>query len=392
VAIPKIQFVAHREPEKAVLVAVELKHPNLTYEASEYLDELEMLASTAGAVTIGRFIQRLDHPNPRSYIGTGKLAELKEFVESQKADMVIFDDELSPSQIRNLEHELKDVKILDRSNLILHIFAQNARTAQAKWQVELAQSKYLLPRLTRMWTHLSKQKGGIGMRGPGEQEIETDRRALRNKIDILRERLREIEGQSAVRRKGRSGKVRIAMVGYTNVGKSTIMNLLTQADILAENKLFATLDTTVRKLVLPDDDGRMVECLLSDTVGFIRKLPHELIESFKSTLAEVVEADFLIHVVDAGSQHFEEQMQIVKDTLGEIGAGDKPVLLVFNKIDAYHAPEDDFGNPTMTLEEFEKSWIARENHPAVFISAANKQNIGKLQEWIVLLGKQNLKA
>lgn len=379
----KIQFVRDHEPEKAVLVAVALKQPGQEYSATEYLDELELLVQTAGALTIGRFIQKLDRPSSKTYIGSGKLEEIRDFVALHKADMLVFDDELSPAQIRNLESEFKEVKILDRSSLILHIFAQNAQTAQAKWQVALAQNHYLLPRLTRMWTHLSKQKGGIGMRGPGEQEIETDRRALRNQINILKERLKNIEGQSAVQRKGRTAKPRIALVGYTNVGKSTIMNLLTKADILAENKLFATLDTTVRKWSPQNQDGQIEECLISDTVGFIRKLPHELIESFKSTLSEVLEADLLLHVVDAGSPHFEAQMQVVKETLSEIGAGTKPVLLVFNKIDAYVSPKDDFGKETMSLEEFEKSWMAKEHHPVVFISAKGKENINKLQEAIL---------
>ncbi len=377
------QFVRDHEPEKAVLVAAALKQPGQEYSASEYLDELEMLVHTAGANTIGRFIQKLDKPAPKTYIGSGKLEEIRDFVALHKADMVVFDDELSPAQIRNLESEFKEVKILDRSSLILHIFAQNAQTAQAKWQVALAQNHYLLPRLTRMWTHLSKQKGGIGMRGPGEQEIETDRRGLRNQINILKERLKSVEGQAAVQRKGRESKPRIALVGYTNVGKSTIMNLLTKADILAENKLFATLDTTVRKWSPLNEHGQIEECLISDTVGFIRKLPHELIESFKSTLSEVLEADLLLHVVDAGSPHFEAQMDVVKDTLKEIGAGEKPVLLVFNKIDAYVAPKDDFGIETMSLEDFEKSWMAKEHHPAVFISAAKKQNTNQLQEAIL---------
>lgn len=384
----KIQFVRDHEPEKAVLVAVSLKQPGQEYSATEYLDELELLVKTAGALTVGRFIQKLEKPSSKTYIGSGKLEEIRDFVALHKADMVVFDDELSPAQIRNLETEFKEVKILDRSSLILHIFAQNAQTAQAKWQVALAQNHYLLPRLTRMWTHLSKQKGGIGMRGPGEQEIETDRRALRNQINVLKERLRNIEGQSAVQRKGRAAKPRIALVGYTNVGKSTIMNLLTKADILAENKLFATLDTTVRKWSPQKPDGKIEECLISDTVGFIRKLPHELIESFKSTLSEVLEADLLLHVVDAGSPHFEAQMEVVKETLKDIGAGKKPVLLVFNKIDAYVAPKDDFGTETMSLEDFEKSWMAKEHHPVVFISATRKQNTARLQEAILTeLGK-----
>lgn len=386
----KIQFVRDHEPEKAVLVAVALKQPGQEYSATEYLDELELLVQTAGALTLGRFIQKLDRPSSKTYIGSGKLEEIRDFVALHKVDMLVFDDELSPAQIRNLEAAFKEVKILDRSSLILHIFAQNAQTAQAKWQVALAQNHYLLPRLTRMWTHLSKQKGGIGMRGPGEQEIETDRRALRNQINILKERLRNIEGQSAVQRKGRTAKPRIALVGYTNVGKSTIMNLLTKADILAENKLFATLDTTVRKWSPQTADGKIEECLISDTVGFIRKLPHELIESFKSTLSEVLEADLLLHVVDAGSPHFEAQMDVVKETLNDIGAGKKPVLLVFNKIDAYVAPKDDFGTETMSLEDFEKSWMAKEHHPVVFISATRKQNTARLQEAILReLGKLN---
>ncbi|MEN9510494.1 MAG: hypothetical protein RLZZ370_313 [Bacteroidota bacterium] len=379
----KTQFVRDHEPETAVLVAVSIKQSNDEYSAEEYLDELALLVHTAGAKTIGRFIQKLDRPSSKTYVGSGKLEEIVAFVTEHKADMVVFDDELSPAQIRNLEGEFKDVKILDRSNLILHIFAQNAQTAQAKWQVALAQNHYLLPRLTRMWTHLSKQKGGIGMRGPGEQEIETDRRALRNQIQVLKDRLKNIEGQAAVQRKGRSSKPRIALVGYTNVGKSTIMNLLTKADILAENKLFATLDTTVRKWDPVDSMGNINACLLSDTVGFIRKLPHELIESFKSTLSEVLEADLLLHVVDAGSPHFEKQMEVVKETLNEIGAGKKPVLLVFNKIDAYVAPKDDFGIETMSLEDFERSWIAKEHHPVVFISASEKTNTQQLQEAIL---------
>ncbi len=379
----KTQFVRDHEPETAVLVAVSIKQSKDEYSAEEYLEELALLVHTAGAKTIGRFIQKLDRPSSKTYVGSGKLEEIVAFVAEHKADMVVFDDELTPAQIRNLEAEFKDVKILDRSNLILHIFAQNAQTAQAKWQVALAQNHYLLPRLTRMWTHLSKQKGGIGMRGPGEQEIETDRRALRNQIQVLKDRLKNIEGQAAVQRKGRSAKPRIALVGYTNVGKSTIMNLLTKADILAENKLFATLDTTVRKWDPMDNKGSITSCLLSDTVGFIRKLPHELIESFKSTLSEVLEADLLLHVVDAGSPHFEKQMEVVKETLNEIGAGKKPVLLVFNKIDAYVAPQDDFGAETMSVEAFERSWMAKEHHPVVFISASEKTNINQLQEAIL---------
>lgn len=375
-------FNTAKEVETAVLVTVE--QPKQKDSAEELLDELEQLAETAGAKTMQRFVQKLAHPNPRTYVGTGKLEEVAAYVAANKVDIAIFDDELTPSQIRNLEQSMKDVKILDRSNLILDIFANNAKSAEAKLQVELAQSVYLLPRLTRMWTHLSKQKGGIGMKGPGETEIETDRRALRNKISVLRERLDALENQARTRRLNREERYRVALIGYTNVGKSTLMNALAKAEVLAENKLFATLDTTVRKWIpeVPEDGSTPMQILLSDTVGFIRKLPTQLIESFKSTLAETLEADLLMHVVDISHPKFEEQMQAVKETLKEIGAGAKPVLVVFNKIDAYKGHEEDFyiGSTGMTLEEFERSWIGKENAPAVFISAGGKVNLEKLRK------------
>lgn len=371
-----------KKQEYAVLVGVD--YPAQEGRLQEFLDELEQLAATAGAITIKRFTQKLPYPNPRTYLGTGKLQELVDWVKANKADMVIFDDELSPSQIRNLETDMPDVKVLSRTHLILDIFARNARTAQAKIQVELAQSVFMLPRLTRMWTHLSRQKGGIGLRGPGETEIETDRRALRNKISVLRERLAHIEKTARTQRASREGMYRVALVGYTNVGKSTIMNLLSKADVLVENKLFATLDATVRKIVLPHptDEMKIMPILLSDTVGFIRKLPTQLVESFKSTLAEALEADLLVHVVDISSPHFEEQMRSVKETLLAIGAGNKPELVVFNKIDAFRAAPDDFyvGQTGLTAPQFERSWVAKENAPAVFISATGKDNVDALKK------------
>lgn len=350
-------------------------------QAEEYLDELSFLALTAGARVVKRFLQRLPYPNPRTFVGEGKLQDIVAYIQEHEIDLVIFDDELSPSQIRNLEQAIK-CKILDRSNLILDIFATRARTAQAKFQVELAQAQYLLPRLTRMWTHLSKQKGGIGMKGPGETEIETDRRALRNKITKLRERLELIDKQNTTRRRNRDDKVRVALVGYTNVGKSTLLNLLSKTNVLAENKLFATLDSTVRKVVFDH-----VPFLLTDTVGFIRKLPHQLVECFKSTLDEIREADILIHVVDVSHPGFEEQIEVVQRTLEEIGANDKPVLLVFNKIDALKEPHnpDPFAaeEELPYAERLENTWMAKENSPVVFISAENKTNIDKLRKTIV---------
>jgi len=368
--------------EKAVLVGVIT--PNLKPEkAQEYLDELAFLAQTAGADVEKQFLQRLPHPSSKTYVGEGKLAEILEYVTVREIDIVIFDDELSPSQLRNIQNELK-VKILDRSNLILDIFANRASTAQAKYQVELAQAQYLLPRLTRMWTHLTKQKGGIGMRGPGETEIETDRRLLREEISKLKEHLNQIDKQSATRRQNRDEKKRVALVGYTNVGKSTIMNLLSKSEVLVENKLFATLDSTVRKVVFDN-----VPFLLSDTVGFIRKLPHQLVESFKSTLDEVREADLLLHVVDISHENFEEQLDLVNSTLLDIGASNKKQLIVFNKIDQLKEPlepDDPFGEETEHLTYIEKlknTWMAKENGQVIFISATKKVNIDELRKRIV---------
>ena len=349
-------------------------------QAEEYLDELEFLAETAGARTLKRFTQKLDKANPRTFIGQGKLEEIVAYIREHEVDTAIFDDELTPSQMRNLEKEM-ECKILDRTNLILDIFAQRARTAYAKTQVELAQYEYLLPRLAGMWTHLERQRGGIGMRGPGEREIETDRRIIRDRISRLKEQLKKIDRQMASQRSNRGSLVRVALVGYTNVGKSTLMNLVSKSDVFAENKLFATLDTTVRKVVLDN-----LPFLLSDTVGFIRKLPHQLVESFKSTLDEVREADLLLHVVDISHPNFEEQIDVVKQTLAEIGAGDKPVFLVFNKIDAYtyvKKEADDLTPATeenMSLEDLKSSWIAKANTPCIFISAREKINIEKFRK------------
>ena len=348
---------------------------------TEYLDELEFLAETAGVRTLKRFVQRLANPNSRTFVGEGKLAEIAAYVEENEVDFVIFDDELSPSQIRNLD-KVFSRKIYDRTSLILEIFAQRATTAYAKTQVELAQCQYLLPRLTGMWTHLERQRGGTGTRGgAGEREIETDRRIVRDRISRLKEQLKKIDKQMAVQRSNRGQLVRVALVGYTNVGKSTIMNLISKSEVFAENKLFATLDTTVRKVVLDN-----LPFLLSDTVGFIRKLPHQLVESFKSTLDEVREADLLLHVVDISHPNFEEQIAVVKETLQEIGAGEKPVFLIFNKIDAYsfiQKDEDDLTPATkenMTLDELKNSWIAKANTPCIFISARERINIDKLRK------------
>jgi len=352
----------------------------------EFLDELAFLAETAHALCLKRFWQSMDSPDSRTFVGSGKADEIKTFVHEKEVDMVIFDDELSPSQLRNLETlfntDEKKVKILDRNNLILDIFAARASTANAKTQVELAQYQYLLPRLTRMWTHLERQKGGIGMRGPGEKEIETDRRIIRDRIAGLKKELEVIDRQKATQRGNRGAMVRVALVGYTNVGKSTLMTLLSKSEVFAENKLFATLDTTVRKVVLQN-----LPFLLSDTVGFIRKLPHQLIESFKSTLDEVREADLLLHVVDISHPHFEDHLSVVSQTLSEIGAGDKPVILVFNKIDAYrHVPkaEDDLTPSTkenITLEELKRTWMANlGSQDVVFISALEKQHVNELRQ------------
>lgn len=353
-------------------------------KVNEHLDELEFLTKTAGAQTVKRFVQRLPQSQSTTYVGSGKLEEIASFLNDSKVDMAIFDDELSPSQIRNIEKALPEVKILDRSNLILDIFASNARTQQARTQVELAQCQYLLPRLTRMWTHLSKQKGGIGMKGPGETEIETDRRVIRDKISKLRSKLEKIERQNLTQRQSRKGKKRVALVGYTNVGKSTIMNALCKTELLAEDKLFATLDASVKKLVLQDPENHYLPevVLLSDTVGFIRKLPHMLVESFKSTLAEAMEADLILHVVDVSHPEFEDHIRVVNETLVEIGVIDRPTLMVFNKIDLYKGQDE--GND---LENFMGSWMAKENAPAVFISAAERTNLEVLKDQILALVK-----
>ena len=364
--------------ERAIFVSV-ITPNNTEEQVTEYLDELEFLAETAGAVGVRRFVQKVDRPNSKTYVGSGKLEEIKAFIVENEIPLVIFDDELSPSQLRNLEREL-ECRILDRTNLILDIFAQRAKTAYAKTQVELAQYQYLLPRLTRMWTHLERQRGSIGMRGPGETQIETDRRIILDKISRLKEQLKKIDKQMASQRGNRGNMVRISLVGYTNVGKSTLMNLLAKSEVFAENKLFATLDTTVRKVVIEN-----VPFLLSDTVGFIRKLPHQLVESFKSTLDEVREADILIHVVDISHPNFEEQIKVVKNTLQEIGAGKKPTFMVFNKIDAYkYVEQDEFDlgpkkRENYSLEELKNSWMYKENTPAIFISAKEKLHIDKLR-------------
>lgn len=373
--------LAEQETEKVVLVAVVRDKQELR-EAEEYLDELRFLAETAGVETVATFTQKLPYPDKRTFVGSGKLQEIKEYITENEIGAVIFDDELSPSQTRNLEKEL-GVKIMDRTRLILDIFAQRATTAYAKTQVELAQLQYLLPRLTGMWTHLERQRGGTGTRGgAGEREIETDRRIIRDRITRLKEQLVKVDRQMATQRSGRGSLVRVALVGYTNVGKSTIMNMLSKSEVFAENKLFATLDTTVRKVVLEN-----LPFLLSDTVGFIRKLPTQLVESFKSTLDEVREADLLLHVVDISHPNFEDQIGVVNQTLRDIGAGDKPVFLIFNKIDAYtyvKKEEDDLLPETRenwTLEQLQKSWIARSNGaPCIFISAKDRTNIDKLRK------------
>lgn len=363
--------------ERAILVGLITRETDKE-KANEYLDELSFLVDTAGGIPVNRFIQALDTPNPKTFVGTGKLEEIKAYIEAAEIDLVVFDDELSPSQLRNVEREL-ECKVLDRTNLILDIFAKRAQTAHAKVQVELAQYQYLLPRLTGMWTHLERQKGGIGLRGPGETEIETDRRIIRDKISLLKKRLIDIDKQMVTQRKNRGSMIRVALVGYTNVGKSTLMNLLSKSEIFAENKLFATLDTTVRKVVIEN-----LPFLLSDTVGFIRKLPHSLVESFKSTLDEVRESDILLHVVDISHPEFEDQIKTVNQTLAEIGAGDKPIIMVFNKVDAYAVLKletDDFDQDhPLTLEELKQTWMAKENHPCIFISAKTKEQFDELKE------------
>src|SRR6195952_6068538 len=361
--------------ERAVLVGVIMPHET-DEQTKEYLEELQFLVETAGAETVKRFTQKLQRPDRATFVGSGRLEDIKAYVTAEEIDMVVFDDGLSPSQLRNIENELQ-IKILDRNNLILDIFAARAQTAQAGTQVELAQLQYLLPRLTRLWTHLERQKGGIGMRGPGESQIETDRRIILTKISLLKEKLKLIDRQNETQRKNRGQLIRAALVGYTNVGKSTIMNMISKSEVFAENKLFATLDTTVRKVVIEN-----VPFLLSDTVGFIRKLPHHLVECFKSTLDEVREADILIHVVDVSHPNFEDQIKTVNETLKELGAIDKQMITVFNKIDAYKPIPVSLDEPEikMTLHDFKHSWMAKNNSPAVFISATKKENLEEFRE------------
>lgn len=367
-----------KEKDTAVMVAL-INQGQPEEKVIEYLDELAFLAETMGLEVVKSFTQRLDKPEVRSFVGKGKLEEIQTYIKAEDIKVIIFDDDLSPSQLRNLEKEL-GIKIYDRSLLILDIFLKRAQTAQAKTQVELARSNYLLPRLTRMWTHLERQRGGTATRGgAGEKEIETDRRNIRNTITVLKKKLEKIEKQNAVQRKSRKSIVRTALVGYTNVGKSTIMRMMTKADVLAEDKLFATVDSTVRKVVLGN-----VPFLLSDTVGFIRKLPTHLIESFKSTLDEVREADILLHVVDVSHPHFQDQMETVNQTLADIGAADKPTIIVFNKIDQFKHDIDEeileeMENPPVTLEELKQTYMAKEDVKSVFISATKKQNIDELR-------------
>jgi len=372
------------EIEDVVLIGIITNHQDED-KSKEYLDELEFLTYTAGGKAVKRFTQKLEFPNPKTFIGSGKLGEVKEYVENNHIETVIFDDELNPSQLRNIE-KILDCKVLDRTNLILDIFAQRAQTSYARTQVELAQCQYLLPRLTRMWTHLERQKGGIGLRGPGETEIETDRRIIRDKISLLKKKLKNIDKQMAVQRKNRGKLVRVALIGYTNVGKSTLMNVISKSDVFAENKLFATLDTTVRKVVIKN-----IPFLLTDTVGFIRKLPTQLIESFKSTLDEVREADLLLHVVDISHSNFEEHIASVDKILDEITPENEqmsiPTIMVFNKIDKYkHAiiDEDDLiterTKAHYTLEDWEKTWMSKlDNNDCIFISALKKENINEFK-------------
>ncbi|HEV7348414.1 GTPase HflX [Telluribacter sp.] len=394
----KLNSTAKRQ-ETAVLVAVSTQRQTAE-KTQEYLDELAFLATTLGVKTIQTFSQNLDRTDIRTYVGKGKLEEIKTFIIDNPVDMIIFDDDLTPSQVRNLEGAFEEIKVLDRGLLILDIFAMRAQTAQSKVQVELAQYQYMYPRLTRMWTHLSSQKGGVGMRGPGEKELETDRRIIKDRITFLKEKLDKIDRQSATRRKERNRLVRVALVGYTNVGKSTLMRRLAKADVFAENKLFATVDSTVRKVTLEN-----IPFLLTDTVGFIRKLPTTLIESFKSTLDEVREADMLLHVVDISHASFEEHIEVVNSTLAEIGAADKPTILVFNKIDLYQQTEEEdhwheeeaspAGEPLVEqvpaetlIERLKKSYIARKADHVVFISAEQKENLNELRTLIFKLVKE----
>lgn len=387
--------ISEAKAETAVLVGLITQEQN-EEKTNEYLDELEFLADTAGAATVKRFTQKLGGPNMVSYVGKGKLEEIKQYVENEKENdrpvgMVIFDDELSAKQIRNIEKELQ-VKILDRTSLILDIFAMRAQTANAKTQVELAQYRYMLPRLQRLWTHLERQgggsgsgggKGSVGLRGPGETQLEMDRRIILQRITLLKQRLVEIDKQKATQRKNRGRMIRVALVGYTNVGKSTLMNLLSKSEVFAENKLFATLDTTVRKVVIDN-----LPFLLADTVGFIRKLPTDLVDSFKSTLDEVREADLLLHVVDISHPDFEEQIRVVDNTLRELDAADKPTMIVFNKTDQYKwvekAPDDltPSTQENLSLEDLKRTWMAKLNENCVFISARQKQNIDEFREML----------
>jgi GTP-binding protein HflX len=374
--------MAHRESstERAILVGIVT--PEISEStAQEYLDELAFLTETAGAEPVRYFVQKVDHANPRTFVNKGKIEEIAAFIAANDITLSVFDDELSPSQMRNIEKEL-NCRVIDRTNLILDIFARRARTSHARTQVELAQYQYLLPRLTGMWTHLERQRGGIGLRGPGETEIETDRRIIRDKISKLKEQLKKIDTQMATQRKGRGKMVRVALVGYTNVGKSTLMNLISKSDVFAEDKLFATLDTTVRKVVIEN-----LPFLLSDTVGFIRKLPHDLVESFKSTLDEVREADLLLHVIDIAHQGFEEQMEVVNGTLRDLEALNKPTILVFNKTDIFSfTSRDEFDLTPMrkeqrSLDDLRKTWMAAdEGRRTVFISAKKKENIDELRQ------------
>lgn len=365
--------------EKVVLVGL-ITQEQSEEKTKEYMDELEFLAYTAGAETLERFMQKTDKPDSKYFVGSGKLAEIKEFVLKNHVDTIIFDDELTPSQLKNIE-KFMDKKIVDRTNLILDIFAQRAETSYARTQVELAQYEYLLPRLTRMWTHLERQRGGIGMRGPGETEIETDRRIVRDRIALLKKKLEKIDKQMATQRKNRGQLVRVALVGYTNVGKSTLMNVLSKSDVFAEDKLFATLDTTVRKVVIGN-----LPFLLTDTVGFIRKLPTQLVESFKSTLDEVREADLILHVVDISHPSFEDHINSVNQTLSDIDSLDKPTVLIFNKIDDFEyieKAEDDLSEKTFenySLSDLQKMWVAKSEDPSIFISARKEINLNELRK------------
>jgi GTP-binding protein HflX len=365
--------------ERAILIGIINKGQEVS-EVDEFLDELSFLTETAGAEIVKRFTQKQDVPNPRTFVGSGKIKELALFVSENRIDIAIFDDELSPSQLRNVEGIL-NCRILDRTNLILDIFAHRARTSHARTQVELAQYQYLLPRLTGMWTHLERQRGGIGLRGPGETEIETDRRVIRDRISLLKEQLKKIDVQMTTQRKNRGKMIRVSLVGYTNVGKSTIMNLLSKSEVFAEDKLFATLDTTIRKVVIGN-----LPFLLSDTVGFIRKLPTDLIESFKSTLDEVRESDLLVHIVDISHPAFEEQIKVVNNTLKDLAVSEKPLIIVFNKIDAfsYKAKDEDDLTPMLknnfSLDDLKKTWMSLDKHHlTVFISASTRENVDELK-------------